>query len=54
MVLEGEADAYLESEGLAAIVIRPDRYILGSARSATDLDAVTRAIPLAETGRCRD
>ena len=46
-VLEDEAVEYLNSIGAQAVIIRPDHYILGVARSAAELDAVTRKIPLA-------
>ncbi|MDR3516638.1 MAG: bifunctional 3-(3-hydroxy-phenyl)propionate/3-hydroxycinnamic acid hydroxylase [Azospirillaceae bacterium] len=49
-VLEGEATAYLDSIEAEAVIIRPDHYILGTARSAAALDAVTRTIPLAADG----
>jgi 3-(3-hydroxy-phenyl)propionate hydroxylase len=47
VVLEGEATDYLDIVGAEAVIIRPDHYILGVARSAAELDEVTRAIPLA-------
>ena len=46
-ILEGEAADYLDAIGAEAVVIRPDHYILGVARSAAELDKVTQAIPLA-------
>lgn len=49
-LLEGEATEYLESIGAQAVIIRPDHYILGTARSAIELDEVTRTIPLAAGG----
>ncbi len=41
-----EVRAYLDALGKAAVVIRPDRYILGAADSAAELDAVAATIPL--------
>ena len=46
-IMEDEAAEYLNSLGAQAVIIRPDHYILGVARSAAELDAVTRKIPLA-------
>ena len=46
-LLEAEATDYLDAIGAQAVVIRPDHYILGAARSVAELDAVTRTIPLA-------
>lgn len=46
-LLQDEAIDYLDSIGAGAVIIRPDHYILGTARSAAELDALTRAIPLA-------
>jgi 3-(3-hydroxy-phenyl)propionate hydroxylase len=45
-LLEGEATDYLDAIGAQAVVIRPDHYILGAARSLAELEAVTRSIPL--------
>ena len=45
-LLEGEASDYLDAIGAQAVVIRPDHYILGAARSLAELEAVTRSIPL--------
>jgi 3-(3-hydroxy-phenyl)propionate hydroxylase len=40
-----EISAYLDELAAAAVIIRPDRYILGSASSAPELDAlVARAL----------
>ena len=41
-----EVGAYLEALGSAAVVIRPDRYILGVARTPAELAAVAAKIPL--------
>lgn len=46
-LLENEATDYLDTIGAQAVVIRPDHYILGVARSAAELEAVTGTIPLA-------
>jgi 3-(3-hydroxy-phenyl)propionate hydroxylase len=46
-LLENEATDYLDAIGAEAVVIRPDHYILGVARSAAELDVVTSSIPLA-------
>ncbi len=40
VVAEGEAAAYLAELGAEAVVIRPDRYILGVASTPAELDAV--------------
>jgi 3-(3-hydroxy-phenyl)propionate hydroxylase len=41
----GEAGSYLDRLGKDAIVIRPDRHILGLASSAPELDAVLARLP---------
>lgn len=46
-LIEDEAFDYLDSIGADAVVIRPDHYLLGAARSVADLEAISRAIPLA-------
>jgi 3-(3-hydroxy-phenyl)propionate hydroxylase len=51
MVLTEEAEgvaAYLTSYDCEAIVVRPDRYILGVAKDPTELDSIVRRIPLGE------
>lgn len=45
-VLEGECADWLDSLEAKAVIIRPDRYILGVARDQAQLDAVTALIPL--------
>ncbi|MET0828247.1 MAG: bifunctional 3-(3-hydroxy-phenyl)propionate/3-hydroxycinnamic acid hydroxylase [Microbacterium sp.] len=40
-----KVDQLLTSVGAAAVVLRPDHYILGTAETATDLDRLIRAIP---------
>jgi 3-(3-hydroxy-phenyl)propionate hydroxylase len=47
LVLPGEGTAYLEELGCKCVIVRPDRYILAAASSATELDAATALIPLA-------
>lgn len=42
---QGDAAAYLDRLGVAAIVIRPDRHILGAASTAAELDAVLMRVP---------
>jgi 3-(3-hydroxy-phenyl)propionate hydroxylase len=42
---DGEAIAYLATLGVEAIVIRPDRYVLGVASTASELDAVLTRRP---------
>jgi 3-(3-hydroxy-phenyl)propionate hydroxylase len=37
--------AWLETQGAAAVMLRPDRYILGIAHSATGLDALAAGLP---------
>ena len=39
---------WLDSHGVAAIMLRPDRYILGMATSSGELDAVTACMPVAD------
>lgn len=45
-VLKDESLDYLDTIDAAAVVIRPDHYILGTARTAAELDALTRTLPL--------
>jgi len=45
-VLPDEALDYLDAIGADAVMIRPDHYILGTARTADELEALTRALPL--------
>ena len=42
---DGEADAYLAELGAEAVVIRPDRYILGAASSPAELEEVLARLP---------
>lgn len=37
--------AWLETNGIGAALVRPDRYVLGAARSAHDLTALLDAVP---------
>ncbi|MGH6628012.1 MAG: bifunctional 3-(3-hydroxy-phenyl)propionate/3-hydroxycinnamic acid hydroxylase [Burkholderiaceae bacterium] len=39
---------WLDSRGVAAIMLRPDRYIMGMASLPGDLDAITACMPVAE------
>ena len=43
---DGEAKAYLARIGACAIVVRPDRHILGVAKDAEELDRVLRNMPI--------
>jgi hypothetical protein len=48
LVLTDEEDAiasYLRAYGCAAIVVRPDRYVLGVARAAGELEQLVGRIP---------
>lgn len=38
---------WLASHGARAVVLRPDRYVMGVARSAAELDALSAALPIA-------
>lgn len=40
--------AWLDSHDVGAIMLRPDRYILGLARTPGELDAVTACLPVAD------
>lgn len=44
-VFPGEGAAYLQRMGVAALMIRPDRYLLGGARNAAELVALTARLP---------
>lgn len=46
VLLEGEGLDYLDSLGVEAVLIRPDRYLFGTARSLTELEALINALPL--------
>jgi 3-(3-hydroxy-phenyl)propionate hydroxylase len=39
---------WLDHHGVAAIMLRPDRYIMGMARSPGELDTVTACLPVAD------
>lgn len=39
-----EQRAWLRQTGAAAVLVRPDRYVLGAARSIQELDALAQAI----------
>ena len=39
---------WLDSHGVAALMLRPDRYILGLARTPEELDTVTACLPVAD------
>jgi 3-(3-hydroxy-phenyl)propionate hydroxylase len=39
---------WLDQHGVAAVMLRPDRYIMGLARSAAELDVVTASLPAAQ------
>jgi len=49
-VVEGEGADWLESLGAKAVIIRPDRYILGVANDLAELEAITSKIPLQSEG----
>jgi 3-(3-hydroxy-phenyl)propionate hydroxylase len=36
---------WLDQHEVAAVLLRPDRYVAGVARNAADLAAITRALP---------
>lgn len=46
-------DAWLAAHEVDALILRPDRYVFGTARTGADLDALTRSLPYAATGRDR-
>lgn len=50
VIVTDAAHDYLATLGAAAVLIRPDHYIFGTARTAGALDALTRTIPLAGAG----
>ena len=43
---DGDANAYLARIGVCAIVVRPDRHILGVAKTADELDRVLKNMPI--------
>jgi 3-(3-hydroxy-phenyl)propionate hydroxylase len=47
LVVPGEGADWLSELGCKALVVRPDRYILAAAATATELDAASALIPLA-------
>ena len=51
IVTEGEAAAYLADLHTDAVVIRPDRHILGIASTPAELDAVTGVSAVAGAAR---
>jgi 3-(3-hydroxy-phenyl)propionate hydroxylase len=42
-----QVQSWLEGHGVRAVILRPDRYILGVARNAQELEAVSRCLPAA-------
>lgn len=53
-VVEVEADsdglrAWLREHGVSAVMLRPDRYVMGVARSAAELDTLTGLLPASST-----
>ena len=46
VLLEGEGRDYLDSLGVEAVLVRPDRYLFGTARSLPELEALIHALPL--------
>jgi 3-(3-hydroxy-phenyl)propionate hydroxylase len=38
-------NGWLAEHGAQALVLRPDRYVMGLARTAADLDRLTRLVP---------
>jgi 3-(3-hydroxy-phenyl)propionate hydroxylase len=45
----GGGSEWLSSLGVAALVVRPDRYIFGTARSGVELDALVSQVETALT-----
>tara|TARA_B110001454_G_scaffold177183_1_gene169574 strand:- start:10232 stop:11716 length:1485 start_codon:yes stop_codon:yes gene_type:complete len=45
-VIVGETNEYLDTLGVEAVVVRPDRYIFGTAQSASEVEALLAALPL--------
>jgi 3-(3-hydroxy-phenyl)propionate hydroxylase len=37
---------WFTEHGVRAVMLRPDRYVMGVANTAADLDAVTRLLPV--------
>jgi 3-(3-hydroxy-phenyl)propionate hydroxylase len=46
VVLPDEGSAYLAKLGCAAVIVRPDRYLLAAARGAAELDVASQLIPV--------
>jgi 3-(3-hydroxy-phenyl)propionate hydroxylase len=42
-----ELDAWLQTQQADAVIVRPDRYIVGVARTAADLDRISQFLPVA-------
>ena len=42
-----EVRTWFEQQGLRAVVIRPDRYILGTAQTGAELDSISALLPVA-------
>ena len=38
-------DAWLAAHECAALILRPDRYVFGTARTGADLDVLTSSLP---------
>ena len=45
--------AWLEAHGARAIVLRPDRYVMGMARTSEELERITARLPAAEVALSR-
>lgn len=44
---EPELQAWLEQHGVRAVMLRPDRYLMGVARSSSELDSISACLPAA-------
>lgn len=42
-----ELQAWLEQHGVRAVMLRPDRYLMGVARSSSELDSISACLPAA-------
>ena len=42
-----EIKAWLDQQGVRAVLLRPDRYILGVAQSSAELDRISALLPAA-------
>jgi 3-(3-hydroxy-phenyl)propionate hydroxylase len=42
-----EVKAWLDQQGVRAVLLRPDRYILGVAQSSAELDRISTVLPAA-------